>query len=53
MIKTKSGSMMRTCLVKRVISESRKANMIFISVFFRFITKKDIVRGKDIYVEVI
>lgn len=41
MINTKPGSMMRTCLVKRVTSDSRKAKMTPTSVPPRLTTKKD------------
>lgn len=47
MTNTKPGSMMRTCLVKRVTSESRKANRTPTSVPPRLTTKKDTARGKD------
>lgn len=47
MTKTKPGSMIRTCLVKRVTKDSRKAKMTPTRVPPRLTTKKDTVRERN------
>ena len=47
MTKTKPGSMIRTCLVKRVTKDSRKAKITPTRVPPRLTTKKDTVRERN------